>query len=218
MSETTRLIWLIALGIGLLGGIPYTIWMGFTIVKKQWRRLLVQITTPMVLLGALLIVTIFVEKAAHKEYLRGIYDAEVELADPLFEYHSPRSIHGDGYSIGVYELPDAIRERFESVDTELLQEYPRHSGSRGSWDIEPWREAPFDPKFEAYLDFALSPYDRDEAPELAKYFTAIRSALASGKTYYAFLKYDHGSDLPGNIDMYIIDLESGRLYEINHNT
>jgi len=48
---------------------------------------------------------------------------------------------------------------------------------------------------------------------LSGYFDDIRSALQSKRTFYSFFKYDHG-DHPGNIDMFIIDLERGRVYEI----
>lgn len=217
MSEATRIIWLIALGVGLIGGIPYVIWMSVSIVKKRWRKLLIQIVVPMVILGLLVVATIFVEKAAAKEYLNGIYDAEVAYGDPIFEYHSERAFNGDGYSIEVYELPASIRKRFEAADATLQGAFPKLPGMLEDWEVEPWREAPFDPGFERYLSFALSSYDDEGKKLLAGQFRDIRAALSRKGTFYSFFKFDHGSD-PGNIDLFIVDLEGGRVYQINHNT
>jgi hypothetical protein len=42
-------------------------------------------------------------------------------------------------------------------------------------------------------------------------------ALRVEGALYAFFKFDH-REHPGNIDFFLVDLEGGRLYEINHNT
>jgi len=153
---------------------------------------------------------------AYSEYLSGLYDTNVTLGSALYEYDSPRAFNGDGYSISIYELPANIRSRFESADERLLTEFPKRPSYRDRWNSQHWREAPFDTKFEKYLDFALSRYDEDRTG-LSSQFQAIREALSRKRTYYAFFTYDHG-DHPGNIDLFIVDLEGGRLYSINHNT
>ena len=210
-------IWLIAFGVAVLGGIPYLIWMIVTAVKKRWRKLIILVAVPVVAYGILAITTGFIDRAAYRSYLSDIYGTSVDYGDPIFEYHSDRSFHGDGYSIEIYKLPDSIRKRFEAADADLLEHFPKRPSYRDDWETETWREAPFDRAFNDYLSFALSSYDADNANGLSGHFEDIRSALQSKRTFYSFFKYDHG-DHPGNIDMFIIDLERDRVYEINHNT
>ena len=217
MSDATSIIWMFALGAAALGGIPYLIWMVITVAKKQWRNLVILAVIPVLAYGILLVATGLVDRANNKEYLKGIYGTTVEFGAPIFEYHSERAFNGDGYSIEIYELPDSVRKKFVSPDSDFLNRFPQRPDYREDWETETWREGPFDSSFESYLSFALSSYDVDQAPGLAVHFADIRVALKSKRTFYSFFKYDHG-DHPGNVDMFIIDLESGRIYEINHNT
>ena len=210
-------IWLIAFGAAVLGGIPYLILMIVTAVKKRWRKFGILAAVPVVAYGLLVITTGFIDRAAYKSYLSDIYGTTVDYDEPIFEYSSDRSFQGDGYSIEVYELPDSIRKRFESADFDFLNRFPKRPSYRDDWETQTWREAPFDSSFDAYLSFALSSYDAGNASGLSGHFADIRSALMSERTFYSFFKYDHG-DHPGNIDMFIVDLEQGRVYEINHNT
>jgi hypothetical protein len=199
------------------GCIPYGIWMIYSMFKKKWKRLGFQIAIPVAVYAGLAGLSTLSSSKAHAEYLDGLYDAEVELGTPIFEYDSDRSFNGDGYSFSVYELPANIRQRFEAADDRLLTEYPKHPSYRNHWQFEQWREAPFDDKFKEYLDFALSSYDEGNASELTKHFVAIRSALQRKGTFYA-LFYNRPSGHVGDVDFFIVDLSEGRLYSINHNT
>ena len=211
------LVWLIAFGVAVLGGIPYLIWLIVTAIKKRWCKFGILVAVPVVAYGLLVIATGFIDRAAYKTYLSEVFDTQVDFDDSIFEYSSDRSFHGDGYSIEVYELPDSIRERFESADSELRKQFPKRPSYRADWETVTWREGPFDSSFDTYLEFALSTYDVGESSGLSGHFDAIRSALKSDRTFYSFFKFGYG-DLPGNIDMFIVDLEQGRVYKINHNT
>lgn len=217
MRVVVSVIWAIAFLVTLVGCIPYLIWMIRTGVKRRWKRLGFQLGVPMVIFSLLAAVSAVVKAYEYKQYLDGLYDTNVDLGTPVFEYHSARSFNGDGYSISVYEVPSSIRTRFDSADERLLTEFPKHPSYRDHWNFEPWHEAPFDTKFEAYLDFALSRYDADRAPGLAGQFEAIRLSLQRQGTYYAFFHHFAG-DYPGDIDLFIVDLVGGRVYLINHNT
>ena len=109
-------IWLIAFGVVVLGGIPYLIWVIISALNKRWRKLVILAAVPVAAFGILLITTGIIDRAEYKNYLSDIYDTDVDYDDPVFEYDSERSFNGDGSSIEIYELPDSIRERFESVD------------------------------------------------------------------------------------------------------
>jgi hypothetical protein len=142
------------------------------------------------------------------------FGAFATLSEPIFGHYSERTFQGDGYSITVYPLPAAIRRRFEKPDQKFLETFPKLPSYRSHWDTEHWRRGPVDPRFKAYLDFALTPSFEPFAPDQ---FSAIRAALQRPTTYYSFFKYDHG-DSPGNIDLFIVDLENARVYIINFNT
>ncbi|QDT01341.1 BCD family MFS transporter [Adhaeretor mobilis] len=217
MSDIVTAIWGIALLVTLLGCIPYGIWIIYTAVKKRWKRLGLQIGIPIIAFGLLAGASAIVNAGADERYLEGLYDTEVDLGPPIFEYDSERAFNGDGYSISVYELPSSIRTRFEAADERLLSEYPKHPSYRDHWSFERWRRSPFDGKFQEYLDFALSTYDAGNASELTNHFEAIRSALKSEGSFYAFFYY-RPSGCVGDVDFFIVDLVGGRLYSFNHNT
>jgi hypothetical protein len=217
MNDIVTAIWGIAFLVTLFGCIPYGIWMIYTAVKKRWKRLGLQIGIPIAAFGLLMGISSILNAGAHDRYLEGLYDTEVDLGSPIFEYDSERAFNGDGYSISVYELPPSIRTRFEAADERLLSDFPKHPSYRDHWSFERWRRSPFDDKFRKYLDFALSSYDTDRASGLSEQFDSIRKALSGDRAYYAFFYYSHG-DYPGDIDLFIVDLEGNRLYSINHNT
>lgn len=203
--------------ITILGCIPYGIWIIHSLWKKRWRRAIFQAAIPIVFFAILAGVSVLCESKIKSDYLVGLFDTEVKLAEPLFQYDSERAFNGDGYSIEVYELPEAIRKRFESVDERLLAEFPKHPSYRNHWKFEPWREAPLEEKFQDHLNFALSGFDSDHEAEIAAHYNSIRKALHRRGTYYAFF-YNSPSKHIGDIDFFVVDLVEGRLYIINCNT
>ena len=203
--------------ITILGCIPYGIWIIYSLIKKRWRRVVIQVAIPVAVYAFLAGISALCSSRIHADYLTGLYDAKVELGPAIFEYDSDRSFNGDGYSFSAYDLPTKIRKRFESADDRLLTEDPRHPSYRNHWQFEHWREAPFDDRFKEHLDFALSSYDSGKAPGLSLHFEAIRKALGRKGTYYALFYYKSDSYI-GDIDLFIVDLVEGRLYSINHNT
>lgn len=206
----------IVLLITILGCIPYGIWILYSLYKRRWRRVGLQITIPVVVYASLAGIAALCNFMINADYREGLYDSKATLGSAIFEYDSERAFNGDGYSFSVYELPSAIRHRFEAADVKLLTGYPKHPSYRNQWHFEHWREAPFDEKFKKQLDFALSSYDSGEAPGLSPYFDSIRKALARKGTYYAFF-YNYPGNI-GDIDFFIVDLVEGRLYVINNNT
>jgi hypothetical protein len=207
----------IVLLITILGCIPYGIWIIYSLFKKRWKRVAIQVSIPIAVYACLAGISALCSSKIHADNLTGLYDAEVKLGPAIFEYDSERAFNGDGYSFSVYELPPAIRKRFESADDSLLSEYPKHPSYRNHWKFEHWREAPLDDKFNEHLDFALSNYDSGNASGLSLHFESIRKALARKGSYYAFF-YNNPGGYIGDIDFFIVDLVEGRLYSINHNT
>jgi hypothetical protein len=211
-------IWAISTFLLAVGAIPYLIWLGITAYRRQWRKVIKRALVPTAVYA---IITLLVVGAGYWE-MRAQYDRifgiPCQLGDPLYEYDSERAFNGDGYSLAIYALPDAVRKRFEHPDAELLNTFPKRSEvDRGHWSTEFWRQGPVDPRFSKYVDFALSSYDQHKNQPLMDAFAAIHNALTRPDTYYAFFKYDH-RDYPGDIDFFLVDLKAGRIYIINHNT
>jgi hypothetical protein len=200
------------LAIACVASIPYGIWVWITAFRGRWKQVGRQIAYPSVLLATIWPVSQCLHAQMHAEHLKSIFDADVSLGTPLYEYESGRALNGDGYSISVYELPAAIRQRFQTADQRLLKQFPQPTGSRSNWGVNHWTEGPFDPTYDTYLDFALRKYDVGQESTLALQFKAIRAGLARKQAYYAFFNYLK------NIDFFVVDLQEGRLYVINHNT
>lgn len=204
--------------ITFLGGIPYLVWVIYTAVKKRWKRVRLQLGIPIVFYALLFGISTLASVYERKQYFVDLFDAKDELSAPLYEYDSPRAFNGDGYSLSIYELPPAVRARFETADAKLLLQFPKRPSVRSHWQEEHWRSSPFDEKFSRYLDFALTSYDVGREPGLAEQFAKIREILSrNGDAYYAFFYFSHG-DRPGDIDFFLIDLRGNRVYLINHNT
>lgn len=193
----------------ILGFIPYAIWSIRTAIKKNWKKFGIQVGAPVVYFAILIGISVFTESGAQDQYLKDVYDADVEFADPVFKDESPRSFNGDGASLYIYEIPDQIRRRFENQDSRLMTDFPKRPHFRRDWSVVTWKEAPFDSNLEKYLDFALY--------ASSKHSEEIRDALSRKGTFYSFFHYDHGSS-PGNVDFFVVDLVGGRVYEINVNT
>lgn len=217
MNEIVTAIVGIVLLIIIIGCIPYGIWMIYTAVKKRWRRLGLQAGIPIVVFSLLMGVASILNAVAYDQYIAELFDTDVKLESPIFEYDSERSFQGDGYSISIYQLPLSIQSRFEAADERLLSDYPKHPSYRNHWSFERWRKTPFDEKFNEHLNFILSRYDADNAPGLSEHFEAIQAALKREGSFYAFF-YSRPHQNLGDVDFFIVDLVEKRLYLINHNT
>lgn len=202
-------LWGLSIIVALLGGIPYGIWITRCALKKQWRKVCVQVAAPISCFALLLGVTALGASREASNYVRDSYDANAEFGDPVFKYESERAFNGDGASLYVFDLPEPIRQRFEDPDERLMSKFPKRPHYRDHWSVVAWAKGPVLEEHEQYVDFALYA-SSDHTSE-------IREALSRETTFYSFFHYDHGSR-PGNVDFFIVDLERGRIYEINVNT
>ena len=217
MYDVFHGIWILGCVLAVFGALAFAAAAGEALLRKRWRRAGRMAAIAGLFWGAMRLAALPLEAQAESDYLALIFDAYANLKRPVFEYDSGRTIHGDGYSLSVYEIPQAIRQRFEAADERLRTFFPQRSEHREHWRAEGWREAPLDPAARKYIDFALCAYDEDQSSRLTAEYADIRDALTRRRTYYGFLVYDHG-ETPGNVDLFIVDLERDRLYMINHNT
>lgn len=202
----------------MLGAIPYAAWALYTAFKRRWRQLALQvIAPPMVGFGLFCADILDWHFYGRYAYLQSIFSVRCELGTELYTYDTPRAYNGDGYSFGVFELPPTIRQRFSQTADGLLATFPRRDKDRLDWQTSFWRAAPAAEIHQKYIDFALSDYGSRDT-QLHSQFANIRMALNSPHSFYSFFYKASGDDYPNNIDMFVIDLDKGRLYIINHNT
>jgi hypothetical protein len=217
MAETVTFVVLLGvLQLALLACVPYAIWVIYSMFKRRWRRVGLQLAIPGVILLALAGAGA-VWYSLQEDRLTSLFDCEVKLSPALFKYASERHFNGDGYSIRVYDLPATVRARFDSADQRLLTKYPKSSNIGDRWQTEHWQKTPFEGDFDDGLQLVLSNYDAKEAPELSSHLEAIREALDKGGSYYAFFYY-RAIDRISDIDFFLVDLANNRLYIVNHNT
>jgi len=144
------------------------------------------------------------------------YGVESKLDQEVYSYHSPRSFHGDGYSLVVYKLPKEIRQKFETADTNFLKKHPSPS-FRSDWRSQRWSEGPLKEEQTYLLDFATPSYEARQSEELAERMQSLKTAIKSPTSYFAYFAMG-GEQSVGDIYLFVVDLKNNLIYEINHNT
>lgn len=185
-------------------GIPYTGWVIYSVYKKRWRQVGFQTAIPLVVLPSLYGVFLFAAdkadekayaeaKATELAYWRTLFDVEVPPLPVVFEYSSPEHFLGDGYWFAIYELPSAVRQRFEDAPVE-------------HWHAAPVNEDPELLKFELRTDSEAA---RD-SPEYERHLEDVRYALTRTGTFY---RLDGDSS---NWELYVVTLSRGRIFKIRY--
>lgn len=187
--------------------------MVFTACKRRWKKLGFQFVGLLCYVGVLYAAGMVYRGYELARYHEGLFRVAVKLPNPLFFYDSSRDFHGDGYSIDVYDLPKAIRNRFEKFDEKEMEEYPRKPDYRSKWKVSRWHRTPATKEDVKYVDFALHWHGSDE---VTRFQRAIRTCVSNGGSYVAYFYQDFGQRTE-NVDLYIVDLAGDRLYSINLN-
>lgn len=192
------------------------------LIKKDWKRTARIWAVFCIGTLALWAGEILLYRIDHGIYLSQIFDTKVKFGPPIYEYDSPRAFNGDGYSISVYQLPDSIRDRFSAFDEKLKSEFPKRSAYRKHWHTQNWKVGPISKDERKYMRFACEFFYDGAAPrKLKQNVGEFRRALRSDPVYFSFLysRLSKGKqDYYGDIDFFMINPETGRVYLINHNT
>jgi len=181
--------------------------------RRQWARLgrlVLESVALTVVFGAILWGC---QQWRLHEWDRRMFGAVAHLEEPVFRFESERSISGKGWLMEVYDLPEALRERFAG-DARALEGYPQLQRERRAWRAEKWRATPLDPAQNALASFVLS-YAGDKE-RLAPYATEVAEILGRPGAFYSFLyqkKNGHYSDA----ELLVIDVAKGRLYIFSQN-
>lgn len=194
-----------------------SIWVLFLLLKRRWKPAALVTLTGLVALAGLLWFTATSHERERSRYLERLFASQVELPPPLYEHDPPRDWQGDGFSLWVHELPEAIRQRFQAADQRLLTAHPQLSAIRRGWTVQTWTTGPLDDRTREVLKFVVSGSDLDKHMELARHVAVAQERIIATHTYYAHFHKRHDSRTT-NVDLFIVDLGMGRLYVFNFNT
>lgn len=210
------MITLLVLVVGLTAfclGVVYLVRFVLALWRRQWARLgrlVLEFVVLMAVSGGILWGC---QQWRLHEWDRRMFGTVAQLGKPVFRFESERTISGKGWLMEVYDLPEALRERFAG-DARALEAYPQLQRERRAWRSEKWRATPLDPAQSALVSFVLS-YATDKE-QLAPYATEVTELLSRPGAFYAFLhqrKNGHYSDA----ELLVVDIAKGRLYIFSRN-
>ena len=207
------IVWLLLLLAGPWLAFPYIIWMIYTALKKRWSSLRKQILLPILILTPIFIASHIIDNIRYNNFLKQVFGTEIKIGHSKFSYHTPMTFNGDGYDFKVYEMPESVREIFVTSGKTQLVNLP---ANRPEWEKVHWREAPLDPQFKKYVDFAL-PNLANMPDTLDKFYNDVLTALNCEHAYYSFYIKEHDYGI-GNVALFIADMQNGKLYLIHFNT
>lgn len=147
-------------------------------------------------------------------FTRQVFGTSFGLGAEVTSYETPRSLHGDGYSVWVYRVPEHVSDLVRR-NPERLSDYPRRS-LRPEWRVQRWTPARAAAAHGEYIRWALGP-----APDALQ--AELESVLKKPGTWYAFLVSgttgdEMNSPFIQNIDLFILDPATDRFYVVNSNT
>ena len=148
-----------------------------------------------------------------RDYTENLTGKAFILPEPLYDWDSGRSFHGDGSSITIYKIDEDIVQYFQNPDSTFFTHYPTE-GIRKGWKITEWTPNPITPEHEYAFDFITyidnsSDYDLDQM-------------LKSEGNYYSFkcnvFTYEGEEERIGDVDFFIISPKHKVLILLNENT
>ncbi len=217
MDSVLLIFWTVTAVAAVIGAVPFAISLGRCALKKQWKKVGLHFAAVLVLGPSLWALANTIRAHEYSKYLSNIFGANVTVGAAVFEYDTPRSFQGDGFSLVVYEAPESVRVQFENPDDKFTSEYPKRPLERKDWLTRSWSKAPITPENAKYIRFALSEIPPPNSGDFDVHTKAIREALSHGRAYYSFFYNEPNGNL-GDIDFFIVDLEGNRVYLINQNT
>jgi hypothetical protein len=173
----------------------------FLLVKKRWKPAVMMIVIAAFLCAS---PSLYI-KMKSRRFFQNTFNVAAELVDPIHEY-SNRDFQGDGATFDVYELPESIRERFESPDKEWMSDYPLQLED---YAMIPWQESPIEPRTQKYIEFAMGLHDPNSAKE--GYLSKAHQAIRRENAFYSICFKTDGENLRF-VCVYIVDLEDSLIY------
>ena len=77
--QIITVLWGISILVAVLGGVPYMIWVIWTALRKNWKKVGWLMGFPLCFFALLTGVTVIVKSASDAQYVRDIYGADADL-------------------------------------------------------------------------------------------------------------------------------------------
>lgn len=152
---------------------------------------------------------------ARYRYSRELFGRGFALGSPSHSYDSPRAFNGDGYSIEVFQISDALTRWVSSPPAEFRTTYPVLPSVRSRWSAVHWRPTSISADERKFLEFALMEHADSKDLHAAK---KLLERLSNEPGHlFAYFYYMH-DDRVGNVDFFLISPSERVFISVNHNT
>ena len=152
---------------------------------------------------------------ARYRYLRELFGRSFALASPRLSYHSARSFNGDGYSIEVFDTPDALSRWASSPPPEFTTQFPMRPSYRSHWSGVHWRQTPISADDQKFIEFALG--EQADSSDLKAAKELLARLVKEPGDYFAYFYYMHGKHV-GDLDFFLLSPSERVFIMLNSNT
>ncbi len=136
----------------------------------------------------------------------GVEKVEIENSQTFDEW---AGIQGDGFILEVYEFSDKTVQTFIDQSTKKL---PDKKEKDKNWQKYNWRIEPVDSSFNEIFIMCLNYYSDNQ--KLKIQLNEIKELIKKEKVYYSFY-YRPDKENPQNVQLFILDTKSRKLYAID---
>ena len=206
-------------------GVPAILWaLLIYLAYKKNRELFVVLTllSALVLIWLTWIMRIFPGAATYyeKNYFENLVGVRI-APEVIYSLDPSREMNGDGNSIYVHRLSP---ESYSIIlaNAALKKKYPIPPKYREHWTTKHWSDGPLSAEDASLFRFGLTvfpePADEEQLRQLNARLQKIEQLLETGSYLYAVNCFMHGSGSIGNVDLFILSLDTKEIYIINRNT
>lgn len=141
----------------------------------------------------------------HVSQVLGLDKVEVENNEGESEFGG----FGEGYTLDIYQLSTTTLQDFENNASKILPEKDDED-----WNKFDWNKTPIDSSYNEIFIMGLNYYSGNQKIETQ--LPQIKKALEKPNVYYSFY-YKPDKDNPQRVELFILDIETKKLYTIQAN-
>ena len=138
----------------------------------------------------------------------GVEDVKITNSQGIDEFAG----FGEGYTLEIYELSESTINAFINDASKIL---PEKNGTAAGWLKHDWRSTPMDSSYIEIFNICLNYYSGNR--KLEGLIVEIKKVLQKPDVYYSFY-YKPDKDSPQDVLLFILDLQSRKLYIMDQQT
>lgn len=136
----------------------------------------------------------------------GVEKVEIENSQTLDEWGG---VQGDGFILEVYELKENTVQAFINRSSKNL---PDKNEEGKNWEKYNWSTIPIDSSYNEIFIMCLNYFSNSE--KLKNQLNELKKILEKENVYYSFY-YRPDKNNPQNVQLFILDIQSRKLYSID---